>query len=201
MRRRRGKSLAAITRISGALNGTPVTTPRARVKRSAPGLVSVLAETGDGSGDEFVVIGHRLRGISDVGECGPNCGIETYELRVRHDRRPRRLQMVTPVVSGLPLARLQNKPSWLSLPCQFRNTAIEIFPYVRRQAFRSLVPGVRSGFVVLAPEGSVFKVCDRWWRAGNMIGWPIFVCQCGHDTVDLLKNFENPAAELNAYVG
>ncbi len=50
---------------------------------------------------------------------------------------PCRLQMVTPVVSGLPLARLQNNPSGLSLPCQFRNTAIEIFPYVRRQAFRS----------------------------------------------------------------
>jgi hypothetical protein len=32
--------------------------PRTRVKRSAPDLVSVLAETGDGSGDELVVIGH-----------------------------------------------------------------------------------------------------------------------------------------------
>ena len=29
---------------------------------------------------------------------------------------------------SVPLARLQNNPSWLGLPCQFRNTAIEIFP-------------------------------------------------------------------------
>src|SRR6266851_7506582 len=106
---------------------------RTRVKRGAPGLVSVLAEACDGSGDELVVIGHRRRRISDVGECGPNCGIETYELRVRHDRRP------MPATNGNP--------------------------------------------------------CGQWASLSPP------VCQCGHDTVDLLKNFENPAAELNAYVG
>jgi hypothetical protein len=50
---------------------------------------------------------------------------------------PCRLRLLTPVVSGLPLARLQNNPSWLSLPCQFRNTAKK---FSRRSAAESSDP-------------------------------------------------------------
>ncbi len=62
------------------------------------------------------------------GNAAPNAASKHTSYACGTTDDPRRLQMVTPVVSGFPLARLQNNPSWLSLPCQFRNTTIEIFP-------------------------------------------------------------------------